>query len=60
MKGLHNGKIVIKDLKDSQLYQELINKIEDKESMTAEKYNDGELSCLSVDLDKKKKKGLYL
>lgn len=58
--GLNNGKIVIKDLKDSRLYHELINEIEEKERLKADKYEDAELSCSSVDLDKKKKKGLYI
>lgn len=56
--GLNNGKIVIKDLKDSRLYHDLMNEIEEKERLKVGKYDDAELSCSSVDLDKKKKKGL--
>lgn len=56
--GLNNGKIIIKDLKKSRLYHDLINEVQEKEKEKAEKYEDGEHSCSSIDLDKKKKKGL--
>lgn len=54
--GLNNVKIVIKDLKESRLYHELINEVQEKERLKAEKHEDG-LSCSSHELEKKKKKG---
>lgn len=55
--GLNNVKIVIKDLKESRLYHELINEVQEKERLIAEKHEDGELGCSSRELEKKKKKG---
>lgn len=58
--GLNNGKIIIKDLKESRLYHELVNEVQEKERLKTEKYKISEHSNLSHDLDKKKKKGEYL
>ncbi|VVC33096.1 G-patch domain,Double-stranded RNA-binding domain [Cinara cedri] len=53
---LNNGKIIIKDLKDSRFYHELINTIHDDKSPKVNKYEDREQSCSSHEIDKKKKK----
>ncbi|XP_050053978.1 protein Son isoform X2 [Aphis gossypii] len=52
---LNNGKIIIKDLKESRLYHELVNKVQEKERFKTKKYKINEHSNLSHDLDKKKK-----
>jgi len=54
--GLNNVKIIIKDLKESRLYNELINEVHEKELNTA-KHENGKYSCSPHDLDKKKKIG---
>lgn len=54
--GLTNGKIIIKDLKESRLYHELINEAQEKEKLKDEKLDDKEHSSI-IELDKKKKKG---
>ncbi|XP_026810315.1 protein SON isoform X1 [Rhopalosiphum maidis] len=50
--GLNNGKIIIKDLKESRLYHELVLKVQEKERLKTEKCKNSESSSL----DKKKKK----
>lgn len=57
--GLTNGKIIIKDLKESRLYHELINEAQEKEKLKDEKLDDKEHSSI-IELDKKKKKGQYI
>uniref|UniRef100_A0A2S2QHV8 Protein SON n=1 Tax=Sipha flava TaxID=143950 RepID=A0A2S2QHV8_9HEMI len=55
--GINNGKIIIKDLKESRLYHKLINEVQEKERLKAEKHeNDVLLNCSLHELDKKKKK----
>jgi len=53
--GLNNGKIIIKDLKESRLYHELVLEVQEKERLKTEKCKNSESSSL----DKKKKKGKY-
>lgn len=56
--GLSNGKIIIKDLKESRLYHELINEVEEKERLKTKKCEDEEEPSSTLqDLEKKKKKG---
>lgn len=50
-------KIIIKNLKESRVYHELINEIQEKERLKAEKHEDGELGCSLHNLEKKIKKG---
>uniref|UniRef100_A0A2S2N8U7 Protein SON n=1 Tax=Schizaphis graminum TaxID=13262 RepID=A0A2S2N8U7_SCHGA len=50
--GLNNGKIIIKDLKKSRLYHELVLEVQEKERLKTEKCKNSESSSL----DKKKKK----
>lgn len=52
-------KIIIKDLKKSRLYHELINEVHKKESLNIGKYKDVEHSCSLHVSDKIKKIGLY-
>jgi len=54
--GLNNGKIIIKDLKESRLYQELVNEVQEKEQLKTEKYENSDQNK-THDLDKKKKRG---
>jgi len=53
---LGNCKIIIKDLKESQLYHKLINEVEEKERLKPEKCEDIVLCHSPKDVDKKKKK----
>lgn len=57
--GLSNGKIIIKDLKESRLYHELINEVEEKERLKTKKREEEEHGSTLQDLEKKKKKGLF-
>lgn len=54
--GLNNGKIIIKDLKKSRLYHELVHEVQEKERLKTEKCKNSDQSSSSHDLDKKKKK----
>ncbi|XP_022182302.1 serine/threonine-protein kinase PRP4 homolog isoform X2 [Myzus persicae] len=51
-----NGKIIIKDLKESRLYHELVNEVQEKERLKTEKCKNSDQSNSSHYLDKKKKK----
>lgn len=55
--GPNNGKIIIKDLKDSLLYHELTNRIHGDDLEVEKSEDDGEYSSLD-EIDKKK--GNYL
>ncbi|XP_025206438.1 peptidyl-prolyl cis-trans isomerase G isoform X2 [Melanaphis sacchari] len=54
--GLNNGKIIIKDLKDSRLYHELVFEGQEKERLKTVKCKNSEHNSRSHDLEKKKKK----
>lgn len=56
---LNNGKIIIKDLRESRLYHELINEIEKKEEMKEERYKNEKHNCSLHDLEKNKKGDYY-
>ncbi|XP_001952647.1 protein SON isoform X1 [Acyrthosiphon pisum] len=55
--GLNNGKIIIKDLKESRLYHELVNEVQEKERLKTEKCKNSDQSNLSqLEIKKKKEK----
>nr|BAH72888.1 ACYPI002967 [Acyrthosiphon pisum] len=55
--GLNNGKIIIKDLKESRLYHELVNEVQEKERLKTEKCKNSDQSNLSqLEIKKKKRK----
>lgn len=56
--GPNNGKIIIKDLKDSILYHELTNRIHEDDLETEKYEDDREYSCSPHEIDKKQ--GYYL
>lgn len=56
---MNNGKIIIKDLRESRLYHDLINEVELKEELKNDIQEEEEeeyYSCNSHDIEEKKKK----
>ncbi|XP_050429411.1 protein Son isoform X2 [Adelges cooleyi] len=55
----NNSKIVIKDLKGSRVYHDLLNKVHETEILEAEKYEEVQSSSCGMDINIKIKKGKH-
>lgn len=56
---LNNSKIIIKDLRESRLYHDLINRVEIKEELKNQIQEEEYCKSNSNDVEKKNKKGYH-